>query len=735
VAGGGGGGDRGTPGPKGERPDGSRPDAAADAPKLRKLRSSSPGVRRYGAGGLTVEFRRNGTPLDGEVLVADPDRGQYAAETNLPKSRSRKEFARDAAELYGMDEGLVLRVLNAVYVAVRRELEATQRKDRGASSDPAAGAVAEPEAPAVGEEEIAALVDVPGVLERYVEDVARARGVVREREHLKLLALSALSAQLDMLPNGKPVGASVLLTSPPGRGKNHLCAAVAAGLPDGFYVAFESSSAKALNYEAEDDSACFKHKWLYPNEAEAVDDIITVLRPLLSDGRTTHKTVNKDKKTGRNESQELYLEGPISAVVPTVRNKVDSQFQTRLLISDIPDYPGRVAEHCRELSRQFSPSRLEEQKDVHAPRLARWHAALRTLAGLRRVVTPLADWEGFAFDSDEVSHGARMWGNVLALMATHAWLEQRNREITELEDGERAIVATPEDYEAAFRVFEETCERTVVNLSATHRAILDALYELEQDGSSEGFSLRKIAEQAGVHHSTVAENRAFLTRSVHLLREAEGGGLALVAGAEPSWWNEGDMLAGFPRPEDAWCYWNGESDPTPPPESARQARQAPTEAGIPHKQAEKGVGHPTRHSPDSPDSGPAGGGGVGSVSGTAPDSANGVDKPSTDGGGPVSGASGGFSSAAERKPETPPAAGSEGAAPPSPPPEELIRRVREELEARPRVAELFERWVSCGMEAGPAAASLAYNLYGTATRHREVLPFVEGYITQRRGRP
>jgi hypothetical protein len=43
-----------------------------------------------------------------------------------------------------------------------------------------------------------------------------------------------------------------------------------------------------------------------------------------------------------------------------------------------------------------------------------------------------------------------------------------------------------------------------------------------------------------------------LVTSAKLMREVEGGGLALVSGAESSWWETGEILQGFPCPEDVW---------------------------------------------------------------------------------------------------------------------------------------------------------------------------------------
>jgi len=263
-----------------------------------------------------------------------------------------------------------------------------------------------------------------------------------------------------------------------------------------------------------------------------------------------------------------------------------------MLVAELTDYPGRVAEHSREVSRQLLP---EQAGEDHEPRIRAWQTALRSLTGTRRVVF-LLQHAKFCFDSDGVSHGARIWGNFLGLMLAHAWLEQRNRERVKLASEEQAIVATPEDYEAAYTLFKATCERSVVNLSDTHRKILTAVHALKQEtGSKEGFSHRKIADRAGVHHSTVGDHRTYLVRSVKLLRETESGMLDLVADAEPSWWNDEDLLEGFPHPETVWRWWKEEGRSSPIP--SRQARQLDDEARKQLTHTGNSGGHPARHSP------------------------------------------------------------------------------------------------------------------------------------------
>ena len=54
-------------------------------------------------------------------------------------------------------------------------------------------------------------------------------------------------------------------------------------------------------------------------------------------------TVNRGPQ-GRNTAQEFNVEGPVTVTNPTVRNKLDTQLQTRILVAELEDYEGRVAD-------------------------------------------------------------------------------------------------------------------------------------------------------------------------------------------------------------------------------------------------------------------------------------------------------------------------------------------------------------------------------------------------------
>ena len=378
------------------------------------------------------------------------------------------------------------------------------------------------------EEEWAHLLE-PGVLDRYVEDVCKIKRVVgkADKKVIKLLVEDAAEAQLEPLPTGKPIGGPVMLTGESGRGKNFLADAAVCGLPEEWYLSFTAASATSFYYAAEIDPTFLKHRFVYPNEVEAIDAVIEFLRPMISQAKAKKYVTNKNSD-GAFAFQEIDVEGPITGCIPTVRNKLDDQLQTRLLVVEIEDYEGRISDHTGALSEQFSPDFVA---DPYGHLVPKWRAARRSLTGVRKVVIPFAGEKGFRFNNEEVKHGARLWCNLLGLMCAHAWLEQRNREIRDI-NGTKAVVATSEDYKVAYELLKSVGARSIVNIGEIHRKIVRAVYDLKEAEDTDdalkfgsvGFGVREIAKKAGISAGTVSKNRAFLTRSVGLLYEPEDGG-------------------------------------------------------------------------------------------------------------------------------------------------------------------------------------------------------------------
>jgi DNA primase len=396
----------------------------------------------------------------------------------------------------------------------------------------------------------------PGVLERLRNDASKVHHVERDERPLEMAILIALGAQLAPLANGRPAGASALLTADAGRGKNHLADAAVELLPEEFYIAFEIVSAQAFYYAVEDNPDFLRHKFIYPNEIEGVEALVEFLRPMLSKAEAKKFVTDAEPGTGRNTMRTLLARGPVTTIIPTVRNKTDDQLQTRLLMGELEDYVGRVKIHSRAISNLYHPKHA--QADFSRERFL-WAEGLKQLTVIRRVVFRI-DHDDFAYDDDKVSHGARLWANLLGLMSAHAWLEQKNRRILDLGDEKLAIEATPDDYEAAFNVFTEVCKRTTVNLSATHRKILEGLWKLmENNPERDGFRHNEIAAAGEISRQAVTKHKTYLVASAKLVCEGEDG-LILNAGVAESDWQLGDFTQGLPSPDQVREWWGSPPD-------------------------------------------------------------------------------------------------------------------------------------------------------------------------------
>src|SRR5215212_1539558 len=503
------------------------------------------------------------TEVAADIKGGPREKLAYATENIVPLlCEIEGDAVRDATvddvvdQVKGLKKSWVNKAIKAEEERIMREM--MQAVTQKAEADAERRAQEHQDEVASAQAQIITLVAVPWGIGRLRDTAARMHNVRRDEKALELSLLVALGAQLEPLGNGRPLGASMLITAQAGRGKNHIVDAAVKPLPPEFYFAFEIASGQSLYYKADEDPEFLKHTFAYPNEIEGAEALWEFLRPMLSKGQAKKIVTAKDAD-GNMTTREITVEGPVTIAIPTIRNKTDEQLQTRLLVAELPDYPGRVKHHSSALSAQLLPDAATADYSREA---FLWREGLRQLTAHRRVVFPLRHPD-FALDDDQVSHGARLWANLLSVMATHAWLEQRNRRLLDLAEGKVAIEAIPDDYAAAYRIFNKVCKRTVVNISDTHRRILNSLYDLQQDDpGSDGFSQRTIAERAGVSQGTVSNNKTFLVMSAKLIRETEGG-LVLVADAEPSWWEGGNQLmVGLPTPEQVRSWW-GNQDPPP----------------------------------------------------------------------------------------------------------------------------------------------------------------------------
>src|SRR5829696_85720 len=151
----------------------------------------------------------------------------YATQNIVPLlTRITPEVMRDATadivadRVDGFKKSWVNKAIKAEEERIMREM--MQAGMQKAEADAERRAQEHQEEVASAQDEIDALLAVPGVLGRLRDTAARMHNVRRDEKALELSLLVAIGAQLEPLGDGRPLGASMLITAQAGRGKDHI---------------------------------------------------------------------------------------------------------------------------------------------------------------------------------------------------------------------------------------------------------------------------------------------------------------------------------------------------------------------------------------------------------------------------------------------------------------------------------------------------------------------------------
>jgi len=305
----------------------------------------------------------------------------------------------------------------------------------------------------------------PDILGLFSRDV-RLAGLAGEKKLSKLLYLAITSRLLPWeTATNRPV--SVLVRGTSSTGKSHSASTVQRFFPPEAVIDLGSMSKRYLFY----DKRSYSHRVLSVAEAGQVigdDELLALLRTLLSEGRVIHGTVTAD---GKPEPRLIQKHGPTALLMCTTRAYVDEELETRMLSvrsDDTPDQTKRVYQMYASL----------EEQATSTVDFACWHdLQLWLAAGENRVyipyLRPLAE-----LMPTGATRLRRDFVSLLCLVRAHALLHRATREHR---DGR--IVATGDDY-AVVRglVGEIIAEGVEAAVSPVVRETVEAAAGLLEDG-------------------------------------------------------------------------------------------------------------------------------------------------------------------------------------------------------------------------------------------------------------
>ena len=440
---------------------------------------------------------------------------------DLARDLDRRRFVERAAEETRLHADLLRRDMGRLLLAVETTIaaRAAQAAQDAAAQTSAGAAVAlSPEEKA----EALAWLRAPNLVAR-LRDAFRRAGVVGEENNSLLGYLCGVSRLLD-----KPLAA--ILQSPSAAGKTTVMDSILAFFPEECRVKYSAMTGQSLFYMGDFD---LRHKILAIVEEAGAEKASYALKLLQSEQELRIASTGKNPQTGRMETQEYHVEGPVMIMLTTTAIDLDEELQNRCLtlaVDDSPEQTARIHAVQRERRTLAGLVAKAERADL-----------LRLMKNVQRLLEPLEVLNDYAprliFPTGQ-ARNRRDHEKYLTLIDSIALMHQhqRSRRTRPVAGGKSIayIEATLEDIALANQLAPEVLGRSLDELPPQTRRLLDhvrALIRAKQAEPGQSaklaatFSRRELREFCG---RSLTQVRLHLERLVELeileLRHGRLGG-------------------------------------------------------------------------------------------------------------------------------------------------------------------------------------------------------------------
>jgi len=407
------------------------------------------GDRRYRVRGLekNMSFHQMRVVLRaarGELVFLD--------QLDLVSARHRAAYVKQAAIDLGLKEDVIKRDIASVY----RQLEQVQEEMIRKSLEPKAAR------PSMSEDDLRAAMEFcrdPQLLSRILADYDRC-GVVGERTNKLVAYLAAISRLLD-----DPI--AIIVQSSSAAGKTKLMDAVLDFTPEEERVRYSAVTGQSLFYFKDSN---LKHKILAISEEEGAERAAYALKLLQSEGQLTIASTGKNPTTGRLETQEYRVEGPVMIFLTTTAVEIDEELQNRCIVLTVDENreQTRAIHELQRMSETLEGMIAREERQ----QILRLHRNAQRLLRPLRVVNPYARRLRFP---DASTRMRRDHMKYLALIRATALLHQhqRERKIHSHPSGPiEYIEVTPSDIALANELAHEVLGRSLDELAPQTRRLL-----------------------------------------------------------------------------------------------------------------------------------------------------------------------------------------------------------------------------------------------------------------------
>ena len=388
---------------------------------------------------------------------------------DLCVARQRDHFVTLAAAEMLLKSDLLKRDLGHVLQKLE-ELQEARLKAEAAPKKP------EPDIPAALLEKAHAFTRAPNLWDLIPEHAALC-GIAGERGNVRLGYLGAVSRLLD-----RPL--MIIIQSSSAAGKTTLMDAILAFMPPERRIKYSAMTGQSLFYMAGTD---LKHKILAIVEEAGAEKASYALKLLQSEGELRIASTGKDPHTGRMETQEYHVEGPVMIFLTTTAVDIDEELQNRCLVL--------IVDESREQTERIHALQREARTEAGLARKAQRDELLALHRAAQSLLRPLPVFNPYAEKLRFLSHQLRTRRDhekYLLLIDSLAVLFQHQRE-RKMIAGREHVVATLDDIARANELAHDVLGRGLDDMPPQTRRLLGLIQEMQRERA------KKTKGQGGGH--------------------------------------------------------------------------------------------------------------------------------------------------------------------------------------------------------------------------------------------
>jgi DNA primase len=376
---------------------------------------------------------------------------------DLCVARQRDHFVTTAAAETLLKPELVKRDLGHVLQKLE-ELQEARLKAEAAPKKP------EADIPAALLEKARAFLRDPSLWDLIPEHAALC-GIAGERGNVRLGYLGAVSRLLD-----RPL--MIIIQSSSAAGKTTLMDAILAFMPPERRIKYSAMTGQSLFYMAGTD---LKHKILAIVEEAGAEKASYALKLLQSEGELRIASTGKDPHTGRMETQEYHVEGPVMIFLTTTAVDIDEELQNRCLVL--------IVDESREQTERIHVLQREARTEVGLARKAQRDELLALHRAAQSLLKPLPVFNPYSEKLRFLSHQLRTRRDhekYLLLIDSLAVLFQHQRERKTIA-GREHVVATLDDIARANELAHDVLGRGLDDMPPQTRRLLGLVQQMQQE--------------------------------------------------------------------------------------------------------------------------------------------------------------------------------------------------------------------------------------------------------------